>query len=648
MNRLEAWQTANQAALVASLHQVHAALCRAAGQEPPPHPSAPDPACDDPACADPPPALETLCALFGLSPFERDLLLLCAGVELEGRFAEACALAHRDPKRGSASFGLALAALPGAHWSALTRDRPLRYWRMLEVLPGETLAASPLRIDERILHFLAGVDSTDERLDGIVAPLPAPESLPEWLAGATEAATHALAAGERIALLGRSAPDRDLVAAAAMSAAGLRAFRLRAADIPANAAERETLTRHWNREARLVGAGLYVQPEAAEPAGDAARILMPLLGGIHGALVMDGGETGLPVGPPAVRIALPTPSAAERRQVWAGHLGPAAARLNGALDAIADQFRLDTPAIRSAALSLRQLAADSDGAALGREAWRVCREHARRSMEQLARRVEPKADWESLVLPEPQMRILRQIAVHLRQRVTVQERWGFADRYARGLGLSALFSGASGTGKTMAAEVLAHTLGLDLFQIDLAGLVSKYIGETEKNLKRVFDAAEDSGAILLFDEADALFGKRTEVRDSHDRYANLEVSYLLQRMEAYRGLAVLTTNMRHAIDTAFLRRIRFIVEFPFPDAAHRARIWQGVFPRQTPTDGLDPERLARLNITGGIIRNIAMHAAFLAADEAGPVRMAHLMEAARTEYAKLERTLGSAEREVWA
>jgi SpoVK/Ycf46/Vps4 family AAA+-type ATPase len=199
----------------------------------------------------------------------------------------------------------------------------------------------------------------------------------------------------------------------------------------------------------------------------------------------------------------------------------------------------------------------------------------------------------------------------------------------------------------MAAEVLAQALELDLFQIDLAGLVSKYIGETEKNLKRVFDAAENSGAILLFDEADALFGKRSEVKDSHDRYANLEVSYLLQRMEAYRGLAILTTNMRHAIDAAFLRRIRFIIEFPFPDAAHRARIWRGVFPVDTPTAGLDPERLARLNVPGGIIRNIATHAAFLAADEAQPVRMAHLLEAARTEYGKLERPLSNAEAGAW-
>jgi len=292
---------------------------------------------------------------------------------------------------------------------------------------------------------------------------------------------------------------------------------------------------------------------------------------------------------------------------------------------------------------VRQLPAELGDDALGRAVWRVCREHARRSMEQSATRIEPKSDWNSLVLPEPQLRILRQIALQLRHRTTVLEEWGFAEKYSRGLGLTALFAGASGTGKTLAAEVLAHTLDLDLHQIDLAGLISKYIGETEKNLKRVFDAAEDSGAVLLFDEADALFGKRTEVKDSHDRYANIEVSYLLQRMEAYRGLAILTTNMRHSIDTAFLRRLRFIVEFPFPDVTHRARIWRGVFPPGTPTRDLDAERLARLNVSGGVIRNIAMHAAFLAADASTPVGMAHLLEAARAEYAKLERPLSSSE-----
>jgi hypothetical protein len=636
------WQTANQAALVAALRPVYAALCRAAGQVSPHEIETPSPVASGPATA-----LDVLCGLFGLTSFERDVLLLCTGVELESRFSEVCAAVHRDPKRSCATFGLALAALPEAHWSALTRDRPLRYWRMLEVSPGDTLAGSSLRIDERVLHFLTGVDGTDERLEGIVFPLPQPAELPSCLLGPAETAARALCAGERVALSSRSAADRELVATAALLAAGLTPFRLRAADVPGQPTDRETLARHWNREALLANGGLYLTSEGTETGGEASRLTAAFLARIRSPLAVDAGEAGPPDGLAAVRVTLPEPSAAERREVWAANLGAAATLMNGALDSIADQFRLDTSGIRSAGAALRQLAARSDGESLEREAWRVCREHARRSMEQSARRIEASADWDDLVLPGPQMRILRQIATHLRQRVTVHERWGFAAKYSRGLGLTALFSGASGTGKTMAAEVLAHALSLDLFQIDLAGLVSKYIGETEKNLKRVFDAAEDSGAILLFDEADALFGKRSEVKDSHDRYANLEVSYLLQRMEAYRGLAILTTNMRHAIDAAFLRRIRFILEFPFPDAVHRARIWRGVFPPDTPTSGVDPERLARLNIPGGIIRNIAMHAAFLAADEAAPVRMSHLLEATRTEYAKLERPFGNAEMGAW-
>jgi vesicle-fusing ATPase len=206
-----------------------------------------------------------------------------------------------------------------------------------------------------------------------------------------------------------------------------------------------------------------------------------------------------------------------------------------------------------------------------------------------------------------------------------------------------MFSGESGTGKTMAAEVLAGSLGLDLYRIDLAAVVSKYIGETEKNLSSVFDAAEASGAVLLFDEADALFGKRSEVRDSHDRYANLEVAYLLQRMEAYRGLAILTTNMRAHVDRAFLRRLRFVVQFPFPDAASRAAIWRRSFPAAAPVAGLEPDAMAAMQLSGGSIRSIALSAAFAAADEGTPITPAHVLRAARLEAAKAERTLTDAE-----
>jgi SpoVK/Ycf46/Vps4 family AAA+-type ATPase len=200
----------------------------------------------------------------------------------------------------------------------------------------------------------------------------------------------------------------------------------------------------------------------------------------------------------------------------------------------------------------------------------------------------------------------------------------------------------------MAAEIISVELERDAYQIDLASVVSKYIGETEKNLRRIFDAADESGAVLLFNEADALFGKRSEVKDSHDRYANLEISYLLQRMESYEGVAILTTNMKHALDAAFLRRLRFVVQFPFPDAAQRQAIWRKVFPAQAPLGELDYRRLAQMNISGGIIRNIAMHAAFLAADEGGSIAMDHILRAAKVEYAKMDKPLTGTETGGWS
>jgi SpoVK/Ycf46/Vps4 family AAA+-type ATPase len=217
--------------------------------------------------------------------------------------------------------------------------------------------------------------------------------------------------------------------------------------------------------------------------------------------------------------------------------------------------------------------------------------------------------------------------------------WGFGAGSGRGLGIAALFAGDSGTGKTFAAEALANAAGLDLYRIDLATVVSKYIGETEKNLQRVFDAAEASGAVLLFDEADALFGKRSEVKDSHDRYANIEVAYLLQRIEAYRGLAILTTNLKSAIDRAFLRRLRFVVQFPFPDDAARAAIWRRQFPPRAPLGEIDVAALARLQLAGGHIRSVALNAAFRAAEAGTPIGHRLLLDAARTEFAKLERGL---------
>jgi SpoVK/Ycf46/Vps4 family AAA+-type ATPase len=265
---------------------------------------------------------------------------------------------------------------------------------------------------------------------------------------------------------------------------------------------------------------------------------------------------------------------------------------------------------------------------------------ARPTLEKLAQRIDVKATWHELVLPAEEKTLLRQVIDQVTRRRCVYDDWGFREKMNRGLGINALFAGESGTGKTMAAEVVANELNLDLYRIDLSAVVNKYIGETEKNLRKLFDAAEDSGAILFFDEADALFGKRSEVKDSHDRYANIEVNYLLQRMESYRGLAILATNQKNALDKAFVRRLRFILNFPFPGIEERTEIWQKVFPLKTPLDEkLDYPRLAKHNLTGGSIHNIALNAAFLAARDGGSVTMPMLLDAARTEFKKLERPM---------
>jgi hypothetical protein len=588
---------------------------------------------DEAAPPMPPPALERVGAAFGLSPFEQELLLLCAAGELDGAFPPA-------------TFGLALAALPGAHWSALAPTAPLRRWRLVELDPGEPLTSARLRIDERVLHQLVGVPHLDVRLLGLVEPLSPPAELP----ASRRALVGRLAAlWDRPALTGwpvvqlcgaDAATARELVAAAA-ELAGLVPFALAAADVPGSPSERDALARLWEREAALLGGVLLIEREEDDPA-EATRAAARLAQAVGAPVALAGRELAPLLGRASVRLTVPPLGVRERTALWRESLGPEAIGLDGDVDAVALQFELPAQAVRAAAADA--LGRDSIG---GDALWEAAREQARPRLEELAQRIDPCARWDDLVLPELQTRTLREIVLHVRNRVCVYETWAFAAKSARGLGISALFTGPSGTGKTMAAEVLANELRLDLYRIDLSSVVSKYIGETEKNLRRVFDAAEGGGAILLFDEADALFGKRSEVKDSHDRYANIETGYLLQRMEAYRGLAILTTNMRGAIDTAFLRRLRFVVQFPFPDAARRAEIWRRVFPVDTPTDGLDPARLARLDVAGGTIRNVALNAAFLAADAGDPVRMSHLARAARSEVAKLDRPLTESEIGGW-
>ena len=631
------WPTANQQDLTIELVRIRVMLERAAeaggvegnaSNEAPP--AAPD-------VSDSAYAIGQVCGVFELSPFERDILLLCAGCELDARFRT---LLRRIDGRDQPTFGLALGVLPHAHWSAVMPDGPLRRWHCVDVGEGP-LTGAPLRIDERILHLLAGLDLCDERLAALAIDLPERRSLSAADQRVADRVTDLCKSGVIAQLTGGDADRRRQVAATACHSLGCRGLSIRAGDLPANPTDRRRIVRLLLRETLINGTFPVIEtsvPDDGRAAVFADALAIP-------SIVMT--TEPLSISHESVIVEIPAVTRDERLSLWTAALGPAAETLNGSLPLIATQFALDERSIRIAASRALESAADRDPQPLGAAMWDACRALARPRLEGLATRIEAVAGWDDLVLPGPQVRALHQIATHVRHRARVYEDWGFAAKSHRGLGITALFTGASGTGKTMAAEVIARELRLDLYRVDLAGVVSKYIGETEKNLKRVFDAAEGTGAVLLFDEADALFGKRSEVKDSHDRYANIEVSYLLQRMEAYRGLAILTSNMKQAVDPAFLRRIRFVVTFPFPDTAHRAAIWRKVFPPQVPTGALDFDRLAQLSVAGGHIRNIALAAAFVAADCDERVSMHHLVEAARTEYAKLERPLTDAETRGW-
>ncbi len=665
------WEEANQRYLVAALGVVrehlerHTGRCGEKGASDS-SPEAPQETLRQVARTMPAPsALENLATIFALSAFEQNVLLLCAGAELDSRFAALCAAAQGDVRRTYPTFSLALAALPDAHWSTLVPTRPLRYWRLIEVASGDSLTLGPLRIDERILHYLAGVNCMDERLRAYVEANDDQLDLPPSLqAVAKRIAAATLGRGKNsdsipvIQLCGEDPLACQAVARAACEMSGMNLYVMPASTLPQAPTEFGAWIRLWEREAAL-GANLLLIDCHGQDATDAARgsVVCRLINVARCPMFVAARQPRHHFARPALTVDVAKPTRVEQKALWHHGLGQAVASLNGQLDAVLSEFNLGPTAIQTVTAQLRRrngMSGETDAGDAGVRAsqlatqlWDLCRDQARPRLENLAHRIEPAAKWDDLVLPATQRQTLRDIAGQVRQRFRVHETWGFASKGSRGLGISALFAGPSGTGKTMAAEVLANELRLDLYRIDLSQVVSKYIGETEKNLRRVFDAAEEGGVILFFDEADALFGKRSEVKDSHDRYANIEISYLLQRMEAFRGLAILATNLKNVLDPAFLRRIRFVVHFPFPEAADRAEIWRQVFPANTPTENLDVAKLARLNVAGGNIRNIALNAAFFASDEGQPVSMTHLLRAARHECAKLERPLSEGEIGGW-
>jgi hypothetical protein len=591
-----------------------------------------------------PPALARLVTTMGLTPFERDVLLWCVGAVLDPDLAAGDAKAYGPPR-----FGAALAAFPDPSWRALTPTAPLRSWRLIEIQHGAPVTVARLDADERVIHHMLGSATIDVRLMPYVERLAAPAWLPPALsARVEEIAAYYHADGDRrtlsdvpgiVLLAGSRTRDASLLAASACARLQVPLFRVALAGLPAAAEQRDTFRRLWQRETLLSPAALLIDTAGVD--SGAGWLADSSLGPVFVTGIDSLNGTVRPV----VRYEVQALAVDDRRIMWQRSLGPDGANLNGQIDETIAHFALGPTEVEQAATAARR--AIRDGQDTGKAVWRASRALNRPRLGELAESISSQADWRQLILPDREIATLRLIAANVRRRHRVYHEWEFARQGPRGLGISALFCGPSGTGKTLAAEVLAHDLDLDLYRIDLSAVVSKYIGETEKNLRAVFDAADSGGAILLFDEADALFGKRSEVRDSHDRYANIEVSYLLQRMEGYQGLAILTTNMRSALDEAFLRRLRFVVQFPFPSAEQRTRIWQTVFPRRVRIDQLDPRKLAQLNVSGGSIRNIALGAAFLAADEDAPIRMEHVRRAAESEYSKLERTLTAAETGGW-
>ena len=625
------------------------------------------------ASVSPPPAALWLQRAFGLLDFEMATLLLCAAVELDTRTSALCAQAQSDTGgagRAYPTFALAMAAFEDPAWDVLSPDRPLRFWRLVEITQpsGHALTTSPLRADERIVNFLKGLNYLDDRLAPFVLPMASPEHAPP-VPGAGLVASHAelasriverlepnrrsgAAAGVAqpqrwplslplVQLTGPDGESKTQVASEVTRQLGCQPYRLQAAALPAQPAELDQLARLWQREAALMPVALFVDAGdlRGEVGGD-APVLPPierLLSRVAGLTFLACREPWPGLDPEALIAEVERPTPKEQSAVWRAALGYDAGDVP---DQLANQFSLGVSAIGG--IAARQIALGrTDSASL----WSACLERARPRLDLLAERIQPRASWDDLVLPEDSLRLLHEVAAQVDCRSTVYEDWGFRRKMSRGLGISALFAGESGVGKTMAAEVLANSLQLNLYAIDLSAVVSKYIGQTEKNLRRLFDAADGGGAILFFDEADALFGKRSEVKDSHDRYANIEINYLLQRMESYTGLAILATNMRSALDPAFTRRLRFIVNFPVPGPVERRLIWQKVFPSEVPLETEDPvlkvdfDRLAKVNLSGGGIHNAALNAAFRAAGAKSKVTMPVLVDAIQTELKKMDRAV---------
>jgi len=613
---------------------------------------------------------------FGLSGFDADLILLALAPEIDLRYEKIYAYLQDDITRKRPTVELALNLLCASPEEKLRRrfhfssSAPLICNGLLQLLADPSQAepvslAHYLKLDDSVARLLLGQVSLDARIASFAELIePAEEwdqlpldsnlkrALPRLIAEARKG--H----GPRCFLF-QCAARREAcqVAEALAKVAGLRLLSAHLDRMP-EAARSDPPWKLLSREAHLNGAILHIcgiEDLRGQDSGLRREALFAELASRPGITILAGASAWVPHASSEIMpVVFRSPGLAERRACWERKLDELGMNAEARdLDKIAARFRLSSSQIAQAAtaarLSLRWQAAQSspgedctepDSSLSLEDLSAASRGQCGQELAALARKLESRCGWEDLILPSDPKDQLREICLQAEYRAVVFGDWGFDRKLSLGKGLNVLFCGPPGTGKTMAAEVIAGELGLDLYRIDLSQVVSKYIGETEKNLDRIFTAAEQSNAILFFDEADALFGKRSEVRDSHDRYANIEISYLLQKMEEYQGISILATNLRQNLDEAFVRRLQAIVEFPFPDEQYRRLIWDRVFPHEAPLgEDVKFDVFAReVRLAGGNIKNMALAASFLAAADQGVIHLSHLVQAAHREHQKLGRS----------
>ena len=625
--------------------------------------------------------LSHLCSVFGLNPLERDLVLLALAPEVDLRYQRLFAYLQDDVSRKRPTLDLGLRLFCSnideriEARALLAESAPLVAMCLLELQEDPQERAAPLlerylRLDDRVADFLLGSDRLDGRLYSNlrVASCIAPSRdlqelvIPEELAARLRKFSLIDSRRPTVCLFqGPQGAGKKLAAEGICRELGRSMI---VADVPAMLASGmpfQKLFRLVMREVRLYGSILYLDRWHEVIADDhqrlaAIRSIEQELERFPALIVMGSQSAWQPDAPGIydfISIEFPLPDERLRRRIWQTHLSNGHG-ISDCVDSdyLAGAFRFTGGQISRAIAHAKRKAHLEHGLDYQltmEDLAGGCRLESRQHLIAFSKKITSLRAWPDLVVPKDTLAQLRELCQQVRYRAEVFGNWGFNQKVSLGKGLIALFTGPSGTGKTLSAEILANELGLDLYKVDLSSVVSKYIGETEKNLSRVFQDAQTSNAILFFDEADALFGKRSEVKDAHDRYANIEINYLLQQVEEYEGVIILATNLSKNIDAAFQRRIHFCVEFPFPDENNRAHIWRGIFPSQAPLGSdIDLEFLSRkFKIAGGNIKNVALAAAFLAAEAGSPIKMEHLILALKREYQKLGKVCERAEFEAY-